>query len=147
MSNQARKKFERRGRNTVLPITGDVVAEICLSTINIPAIVFRNSNGRESELTFEEDITVQHAQEEWHSEWRRPDSMSPLVFLLGQTVSEAIALPDGRLAISFTDDWGLQITPKSGFEAWHFLYPRPGRPVGGDVKYHIGITGDDGRLI
>ena len=41
----------------------------------------------------------------------------------------------------------VELRLSSAGEAWHFQYPRPGRPVGGKMKQVVALTGAPGRLL
>ena len=60
---------------------------------------------------------------------------------------DAVAEEDGKLRIGFSNELVLEIAPRGAGEAWRFLYPRPGRPVGGKVNRPVALTGAPGRLI
>ena len=147
------KKLTQRGRHCVLPINGDVLSELRLSLTHSLSLVFTDCYGTESQLSIREAITLTVHGVDTRLEGGRSDAdfnpkgLTAVVSLLGCTVSDAVAFNDGRLTIHFSEGHCLSVTPGSGFEAWEFRYPRPGRPPGGDVKLHISIVGDDGRLI
>jgi len=73
--------------------------------------------------------------------------MSPLLEFIGTEVIGATAYADGRLVLSFSNAMTIEIFSKHGYEAWHFQFPRAGRPPGGDVAYHISLYGTDGKLV
>jgi hypothetical protein len=147
------KKLISLGRHTILPIVGDTVTEIRLSTCSMPAVVFRAGDGSEAELTIEERIMLARGKEERVLEGSKPGGtfnpagLSPLLELLGNNVTDAVAEKEGRLRIEFSNELVLVITPSGGYEAWHFQYPRPGRPVGGNLAHRVALTGADGRLL
>jgi hypothetical protein len=147
------KKLQKRGQRLILPIVGDTVSEVVLSTCRMPAVVFRDADGNESEIHFEEAITLARGDSESVLHGSRPGvtfnpcELSPLVELLGTLVTEAIASEDGSLRVTLSNEQVLSVLPSSGYEAWHFQYPRGGRPVSGDITQYLSVTGDDGRLI
>ncbi len=147
------RKLTRRGRSTVLPIVGDTVVEVRLSTRTMPALVFLASDWTEAELAIEDRITLGRGGEERVLEGSKPgvtfdpNSLAPLVELLGCEVTEAVAEWDGRLRIEFSNKQTLRIDPSHGYEAWHFRHPRPGRPSGGASESALSVTGAHGRLI
>jgi hypothetical protein len=147
-----RRSLATRGRHTVLPIEGSLLAEVCLAIDRIVALVFRDPAGNEAEVTVEDKIVLARGTEERVLEACRPGTsfdpkgLHPLLNLLGSRVREAIAQHTGELRITFADGLVLQITSTTGHEAWHFAKPRPGRPISSPGP-HIGITGAAGRLI
>ena len=147
------KKFIKRGMNVEIPIIGDKVTEIRLSLNKMPRLIFQDFQGEESQITFEETITLSRPNEQITMKGSKPGTswypqgLTPLVELLGLEIREALAYQDGALFLRFSNEWELRVNPQSGFEAWHFQYPRPGEAVGGDRGLHISLIGDHGRLI
>jgi hypothetical protein len=147
------KRLGRRGRHTVLPLTGDVVSEVRAALDTCPTLVFRDAAGAESEIRFEEAVTLLLAGRppslltcSRPGTTFDPQSLGPLLGLLGKQVMDAVAIADGSLRVQFADGSVLGVTPATGYEAWHFLYPRPGSPLHGK---HAGlsVTGAHGHLI
>jgi hypothetical protein len=154
MKKQSQKKYcERKGENLILPIVGDIASEIVLSMRQQPCLIFRDTDGNESQISFEESILLSRDGRDAELTGSKPGvtfnprSLSPLVELLGSEVTEAIAYREGALWISFSSRHALNVVPNSGYEAWHFQYPRPGRPIGGKLEHFVSVTGADGRLI
>jgi uncharacterized protein DUF6188 len=147
------KKFTSRGRHTVLPIVGDTLVEIRLSMCSLPALVFRAEDGREAELTIEDRTTLRRGDQERLFEGSKPGTsfnpkeLAPLLELLGSAVIDAVAEKEGLLRIAFSNKLVLEVAPSSGYEAWHFHCPRPGRPAGGDRDQAIALHGAYGHLI
>src|SRR5262245_32446465 len=147
------KKLTRRGLHTVLPIVGDSLVEVCLSTCRLPTLVFKAEDGTEAELTIKESILLKRGEQELFltgskpGETFDPKGLAPLLELLGSKVTDALAERIGPLHISFSDSLTLSIVPSHSCEAWHFQYPRPGRPIGGNIHHLVSVTGDHGRLI
>ena len=145
------QRLVTRGRHTELPIEGSLLAEVCLATDRLVVLVFRDAVGNEAEVTVEDKIVLVRGTDERVLEGSRtgtsfnPRGLHPLVDLLGCRVSEAIAQYTGELRITFADGLVLQVASTTGYEAWHFTKPRPGRPIGGSGP-HIGITGAAGHL-
>ena len=129
------------------------MTELRLSTVSLAAMVFRNADGEESEIVFEDRIVLRHGRQERVLNGSRPGAdfdpkeLAPLLELLGNNVTDAVADKEGRLRIAFANAWVLEVVPSTAYEAWHFQYPRPGRPAGGNVERHVGLTGANGRLI
>lgn len=147
------KNLSRRGRHTVLPFVGDTMVELRLSTQQSPALVFQSAEGAESELRIDDCITLRRGEYERLLNGAKPgvtfkpDELSPLLELLGTQVRDALAEENGHLRIGFSNELVLEITPSGDGEAWHFQYPRPGRPAGGEVGRSVSLIGAPGRLI
>ncbi len=147
------KTLRRAGRHTILPVVGDTLVELTIGVSKLPLFVFRAEDGGESELRIEDCLLVMRDDHEiLKVESKRnarfdPQGLSPLLCLLGCEVTEAIAEESGRLRVDFSNGFQLRVTPTTGFEAWHFQFPRPGRPVGGPLDQLIAITGAHGHLI
>jgi hypothetical protein len=147
------KKLTPRGRHTVLPIIGDTLVEVCLSTCRPPTLVFKGADGSESELRIEDSITLNRGEQErlldgsMPGESFKPETLSPLLELLGSEVMDAVAEKEGRLRVVFSNALTLVVASSRGYEAWHFQYPRPGRPTGGNLNQFVALTGAYGRLI
>jgi hypothetical protein len=147
-----RPRLATRGRHTVLPIEGSLLAEVCFAIDRLVALVFRDAQGNEAEVTVEDKIVLARGTDERVLEGSRPGAsfdpkgLHPLLDLLGCRVCEAITQYNGELRISFADGLALEVTSTTGYEAWHFAKPRPGRPIGGPGP-HIGITGAAGHWI
>jgi hypothetical protein len=147
-----RPSLPRRGRHTVLPIEGSLLAEVCLAISRLVALVFRDAEGNEAEVTVEDKIVLARGTDERVLEGSRPGtSFDPkglhlLIDLLGSRVCEATARDTGELRITFADGLVLEVASTTGYEAWHFAKPPPGRPAGGSGP-RFAITGAAGRLI
>jgi hypothetical protein len=147
------KKLSGRGRHTVLPIVGDALVEVRLSTRSLPALVFRAADGSESELRIADRLSLRRGECERVLEGSQPGAtfnpkeLSPLLELLGGEVRDAVAEEEGRLRVVFANQLVLEATPSADGEAWHFQYPRPGHPPGGKVGQFVALTGAPGRLI
>jgi hypothetical protein len=147
------KKLMSRGRHTVLPIVGDTLVEVRLSMRSLPALVFKKEDGSEAELTIEDCTTLRRGEQEQLLEGSKPGSsfnpkeLAPLLELLGTEVIDAVAQQDGLLRVAFSNKLVLEIAPSHGYEAWHFHYPRPGRPMGGEHEQAISLHGAHGHLI
>lgn len=141
------------GQFITLPIVGDTLAEVRLSIDSLPALVFKAVDGDEAEITIEDSITLTRGEQERTLEGAKPGEsfnpkeLAPLLELLGSEVMSAVADKGGHLRIAFSNKLILGIMSTSGYEAWHFQYPRPGRPVGGNRDDFIGLTGAYGHLI
>jgi hypothetical protein len=147
------RKLTHRGLHKVLPIVGDTLVEISLSTCRLPVLVFKAEDGSEAELTIEECITLTHGNQERHLVGSKPGALfnpkelAPLLQLLGGEVKDALAKSDGHLTIAFSNATTIDVKSTDGYEAWHFHYPRPGRPVGGKLSQSISLIGASGHLI
>jgi hypothetical protein len=147
------KKLTARGRHTVLPIVGDTLVEIRLNMRNDPALVFRAADDTEAELSIQDCICLRRGDQERILEGPKPgesfnpQELAPLLELLGSEVTDAVAEKEGRLRVAFSNKLVLEVIPSHGYEAWHFRYPRPGRPVGGNLERAIALTGAHGHLI
>jgi hypothetical protein len=53
-----RSPLETRGRHTLLPIDGNLLAELRLAIDRLVALVFRDAHGNESEITIEDEIVL-----------------------------------------------------------------------------------------
>ena len=147
------KKLTSQGRHTVLPIVGDTLVEVRLNTSSLPALVFKAEDNTESDVTIEEITTLRRGDQERSLEGSKPGpgfnpgKLAPLLELLGSEVTEAVAEKEGMLRIAFSNKLVLEVAPSHDGEAWHFQYPRPGRPVGGSLDRSIALTGAHGHLI
>lgn len=147
------KRFAPHGQHISLPISGDTLVEIRLSICQLLALVFQADDNTESEITIEDCLTLRRGSEERRlagtkpgAAWN-PQELSPLLELLGAEVSDAVAEREGLLRISFANQLVLEVVSTTGFEAWHFHYPRPGRPPAGNVREPLALHGAHGRLI
>lgn len=137
----------------MLPIVGDTLAEVCLGTSRLAALVFKAEDGSEAELTVEDTITLIRGGQEHRLGGSKPGvsfnpkELAPLLELLGSEVTDAVAEKEGRLGITFSNQFVLEVMSSTGYEAWHFRYPRPGRPHGDEWGKAIVVTGVHGRLI
>ena len=128
------RKLTTRGRDTVLPILGDTLVELRLSVHSAPALVFRAADDSEAELTIEDGICLRRGDQEQLLEGSKPgesfnpQALAPLLELLGGEVADAVAEKEGRLRVAFSNKLVLEVNPSHGHEAWHFRYPRLGRP-------------------
>jgi hypothetical protein len=142
-----RKVFTQQGRHTVLPIVGDTVAEICIAAHRGPGIIIADAERHESIIELADRFSIGRGTDMQTVEHDRPNLLAPLLELVGASVAAAIAFADGRLELTFSNALKLEIGSTTGYEAWHFQFPRPGRPPGGDVASHISLHGADGHLI
>lgn len=67
-----------------------------------------------------------------------------LDYLIGNRVKDAVARYNGCLILSFETGERLEIESTTGYEAWHFQYPRPHTR---SVKHPISVHGAQGFLI
>jgi hypothetical protein len=147
-----RKMLGREGRRTLLPIIGDTVVAVCISTNQDPELVFCDPDGQQSMIRLSDRFSIGRGLsnvviEKFSCSARSdPTSLSPLLGLLGSQVTGATAFQDGRLELSFSNSLKLEVFSTTGYEAWHFQYPRPGRPPGGDLSNPISVHGADGHL-
>jgi hypothetical protein len=148
------RKLARRGEHTLLPIVDDELVEIRLGTRCLPSLIFRAEDGSEAELTFEDCITLGRSEGECILRGSKagttfnPKELGPLLELLGAKVIDATAEKSGSLRIVFSNSMELRVIPSTGgYEAWHFQYPRPGRPFASNAVRILALTGADGRLI
>jgi hypothetical protein len=148
------KRITARGRHRTLPLAGDIVSEVCFSTSQPVTLVFHDSVNGDSQLQIEEAITLTQSDGvdlflpgSRPGRTFDPKQLHPLLDLLGTSIVDAWAHHDGPLEISFSNGSVLRIVPESGYEAWHFQYPRPGRSVNGNINDFISLHGSDGRLL
>ncbi len=131
------------------------MVEVRLRTSGIPALTltFQAAHGSESDLQIMDRIHLRRGDHERVLDGSKPGAtfnpmeLSPMLELLGSTVKDALAENEGRLRIAFSNELVLEVTSTTGYEAWHFQYPRPGRPVGGLLDHPISLHGTAGRLI
>lgn len=153
MPSLRKKRFTARGRHVTLPIVGDTLLETCFGVSRLVTLVFLDPAGGESQLQIEEAVTLHRNGVDLYLPGSRPGvtfdpkQLHPLLALLGAAVEDAWAHHDGPLEIRFSDGSALRVTPETGYAAWHFQYPRPGRHPGGSLNDFISLHGDDGRLI
>lgn len=145
------KKLTKRGQHTVLPILGGIVSELTFRVDGCPIIVFRGTEA-ESQLEIEDQIVLVSRSGEELLPYARPGSdfaprrLGRILDLLGLSVNDALAMKDGTLQIEFADGSKLKVTSTTGYEAWHFHLPRPGRPAGA-AAYQISLHGAAGHLM
>jgi hypothetical protein len=126
-----RPSLATRGRHTVLPIEGSLLAEVCLAIDRLVALVFRDAVGNEAEVTVEDKIVLARGTDEHVLEGSRPGQsfdprgLRPLLDLLGCRVCEAIAQDTGELRVTFANGlvWRLLRPPVMR----HGTSLRPGR--------------------
>lgn len=140
------KVFTQQGRHTGLPIVGDTVAEVCIASHRGPAIIFADAGRQESIIEVADQFSIGRGTEMCTVPHDQPHLLSPLLELVDATVAGATAHADGRLRVEFSNRMRMEVASTTGFEAWHFQFPRPGRPPGGDAANHISIHGSDGQL-
>jgi hypothetical protein len=142
-----RNALTQRGRHIILPIVDDTVAEICIAAHRGPAIIFADADRHESIIELADRFSIGRGTEMRTIEYDHANLLSPLLELVGTSVTAAIAFADGRLELAFSNALQIEIGSSTGYEAWHFQFPRPGRPPGGDVANPISLHGADGHLI
>ena len=142
-----RKVFTRQGRHTVLPIVGDTVIEFCVSSQHGPQIIVADASHQESIITLADPIHIGRGTDMNTVDPNRLSQLSPLLELVRTQVTVAMARENGRLELEFSNTMKLEVCSTTGHEAWHFQFPRPGRPPSGNVARHISIHGADGHLI
>jgi Family of unknown function (DUF6188) len=142
----------RRGRHTILPLVGDTLVELCLSTRILTTLVFEASDRSQAELVLEDAVLLRRGRDEHLLDGTKPGStynprlLCPLLELLGKRVTEAIAEEGGLLRITFSDSLELEVAPSTGYESWNYRYPRSGRAVGGSVAKPLSVIGCLGSL-
>jgi hypothetical protein len=145
------KKLLARGRHTVLPLVRDTLVELLLGRST--TLVFLATDGSESELRLEDSIRLHRGEREVvldgskPGERFNPKELGPLVELLCCEVTDALAEQTGSLRLTFSNQIVLTVTSTTGYEAWHFRYPRPGRPVHDKHTEAISLTGAAGFLV
>lgn len=145
------KRLTKRGQHTVLPIGGDILSEMIFSADRLPVLVFRGME-EESQVKIQDQIVLLHGSAEQmlpHSQPGAsfdPERLKPVLDLLGLRVSDALALKDGTLQIEFEGSFMLKVTSTTGYEAWHFQLPRPGRPASRS-GHQVSLHGTAGHLI
>ena len=145
------KRLTKRGEHTALPISGDILSEMIFSIDSCFVLVFRGEE-EESQVTIEDEIVLLHGSAEnvlTHSQPGAsfdPKRLKPVLDLLGLKVSDALALKDGTLQIEFEGNFMLKVASTTGYEAWHFHLPRPGRPASG-LGHQVSLSGAAGHLI
>ncbi len=142
-----RKVFTRQGRRTFLPIVGDTVIAICVSSQHGPQIIVADANHQQSIIELADQIHIGRGTDMNTIDPNQPIQLSPLLELVRTQVTVAMAHANGRLELEFSNTMKLEVHSTTGYEAWHFQFPRPGRPLSGDVASHISIHGADGHLI
>jgi hypothetical protein len=148
------KKLTHRGRHTILPIVGDILLEVSLSSRRGPVLIFLATDETQSELQIEDPrLILKRGEHEIQVDRRiagstfSPNEWVPLLEALGCEVSDAIAEHDGHLWIEFSNKLVLGVVSTTGYEAWHFYYPRPGRSFVGVQGQTISKHGAAGYLI
>jgi hypothetical protein len=145
------KKLLARGRHTVLPLVRDTLVELLLGKIS--TLVFRATDGSESELRIEDTIRLSRGEHETvldgskPGETFNPKELGPLVELLGCEVTDALAEQTGSLRLAFSNQIVLTVTSTTGYEAWHFRNPRPGRLTRDQHAESVSLTGAAGFLV
>ena len=145
------KRLTKRGEHTVLPIDGCILSEIIFSIDRLPVLVIRGME-EESQVTIEDQIVLLHGSAETVLPYSKPgagfapERLNPVLDLLGLRISDALALKDGTLQIEFEGSFVLKVTSTTGYEAWHFQLPRPGRPASGS-GHQVSLHGAAGHLI
>ena len=145
------KRLTKRGGHTALPISGGILSEMIFSIDSCFVLIFRGEE-EESQVTIEDEIVLLHGSAEHllpHSKPGAcfdPEQLKPVLDLLGLRVSDALALKDGTLQIEFEGNFMLKVTSTTGYEAWHFQLPRPGRPASGS-GHQVSLHGAAGHLI
>ncbi len=141
------KRLTLRGRHTILPIVGDTVVEIHVSAHRGPVIILADVDGRESMIELADQFTIGRGIDLRAIEHQHATQLSPLLELVGATVTEALASAEGRLELVFSNAMRLEVASTTGYEAWHYQYPRPGRPPSGDIANAISLHGGAERLL
>lgn len=147
------KRLGRRGRHTVLPLVGDTLVELCFGTHRLTTLVFETTDGVQSELVLGDAVLLRRGRDERVLDSAKPGAsynpklLFPLLELLDGRVTDAIAEENGLLRITFSDGLNVVVVPSTGYESWHYRYPRPGRPVGGSLAKPLSVIGCHGHLI
>jgi len=123
------KHLKNRGQHVELPIIGVTVAELRIAADRLVRLIFRDGTDADSESTLEveEAITLSRGKATQTLEGSRPgttfapQTLHPLVELIGCTVTDAIALQDGTIQIELSNAIQLTVT-SDGYEAWHFTF-------------------------
>lgn len=123
------KHLKKRGRHVELPIIGITVTEVRIAVDRLVEVVFRDRTDDDSESTLEveESITLSCGKATRTLEGSRPgitfapQTLHPLVKLLGCTVTDAIAQEDGTLRVELSNATCLSIA-SDGYEGWHFTF-------------------------
>ena len=88
-----------RGNDTVLPIIGDYLSEVCVGArMQTVDLAFSHHTG-EAEIRIRNPILFRIHNCERMLTGSHPQTYAPLLSLLGYQVEDAIASPDGRLLI------------------------------------------------
>lgn len=142
------KILKSRGQHWELPILGQTLAELRLDVDRLVRMTFRSEAGEEAHLEIEEAITLSRGRSTQILEGSRPGSsfapqtLAPLVELLGCTVTDALAQKDGTIRVELSNQMMLSIVPTRGYEGWHFQ----GKPEGHSAPPLI-LHGATGHLI
>jgi hypothetical protein len=128
------------------------VAGVCISADRATEIVIADASGQQSSIELSGRFTIGRGKNTQtvlgfsQPSQFDPRTMSPLLDLIGVVVMGATAFSDGRLELSFSNSVPIQTCSTTGYEAWHFQFPRAGRAPGGDGSNHISIYGADGHV-
>lgn len=139
------KHLKARGRHFELPIIENTLAEIRIAIDRSLMLIFRNGEDIESSLQIEETTVLSRGKVLVCLEGSRPgktfapQTLQPLVELVGCKVSDALAQKEGILRIAFSDASQILVTPSHGFEGWHFRWESHGDAAG--PFYLHGATG------
>ncbi len=141
-----RKSLRQSGRHTILPIVDDELVEVCIRSVGSPELVFADTEGQQAIIVFEDEFQIGRGTHRLRLRHLEPFNMAPLVELVGTTVTDALATAEGRLELSFSNAVTLECSSTTGYEAWHFYFPRPARPLGGDLSHYLSVHGTGSGL-
>ncbi|WP_339730350.1 DUF6188 family protein [uncultured Gimesia sp.] len=142
------KKLCKRGRDIILPIGSDTLVSFC--DTGLTGMIFESQDSEQSLILFEDELRIIDSDNSriihgtkpgkgfWHADLHRLDH------LIGIQLKEAVARHDGCLILIFETGERLEIESTTGYEAWHFQYPRPDTRT---VRHLISVHGTHGSLI
>jgi hypothetical protein len=142
------KKLCNRGHDIILPIEGDTLVSFC--DTGLTGMVFESQDSEQSLIQFEDELRIIDSDSSRILKGTKPGKgfwradLHRLDYLIGIRLKEAVVRHDGCLILFFETGERLEIESTTGYEAWHFQYPRPHTR---SVRHPISVHGDHGSLV
>ena len=119
------KPLKKRGRHVELPILGDTVAELRIASDRIVTRIFRSKSDHETTLEIEDSIVLSRGTSTQTLKGSKPgttfapQTLQPLLELIGCTIVDALAQEDGAIRLDISNAMTPTVASTDGYESWH----------------------------
>ncbi len=119
------KPLKKRGRHVELPIIGDTVAEVRIAIDRLVTLIFRSKADNETTLAIEDSLILSRGNSTQTLKGAKPgttfapQTLQPLLELIGCTIVNAIAQEDGAIRLDLSNAMTLTVASTDGYESWH----------------------------